>query len=1440
MYQSSPPEVKSHNNMDKCSVVLKVINASGFSIKSAVKRKPRSCVRIHVNKDRVYETTATDTDMPLWNKEFKIVGVQYDTILSFVLCDNGLVPPLTRCRLGSANRTVEELLNLQPEIGGFTLPLTGGTSKALIAISIKEESLAEGIDSSLQQTRREMEEAIHPPLPGSGSTVSQHLKVLVDYLENSRRILDAVAQLHPYLSMAIKLATSVYNIVKDQLDRDLAVLSLVDSMSALHSFVSSLEALKNDFGLLNRLELTMKSILLQTVECLIYIERYSAHTFAGNATRAQFIDIDKRIEAFRTTFAKLASQLDTGLATQVTMTTFRQELKLDRLVLKQSLDPIETTPRQKPCHPNTRHNIISSITTWAYNQSAEPSNILWLRGVAGSGKSAIANSLETLFREQGRRGAFICFDRELAAEANNDPFRVIRTLAFQLSQFDQRIHKEVAKAVERSPPNMQLDAQYHVYLRQPLMSSIGLVDEGPIVILIDGLDECGSEKPPSRSRYSRKPLLDILAQMATPGQLPPCIRIIITSRHIDDFEFALLRLSSTFLIRDLVVSRDDDSDIAIFMRDRLSQTARSHKLDKDWPGEDRLKRFVERADGLFSWAQTACDTIECAEYPFLEPDDVLESLLGRESAQQDDSQTLDDLYDKALHSSLDRYWLRDYPTAYNTVLGVILAAKEPISVTVIDQLLGGPRRASKVLRPLRNLLQYSDDHEPVHLLHLSFRDFISSPDRRESRWFIDVNEHDRRLASRCMDVLRASFQSSTRLSQTFTSPGSHANIYACTQWILHTCGIAVCPTEFARGLQDWLEAYLINWLEAMCDLGKARSISRLLEQLSVWVEAIYDGVRFSYFFAETIATGPPHLRRSAIPFAPTESRLFKLFHHSDAPTIMGGYVPQWSPALRLFKKDRDVDSLAFSPDGRKIVSSGYHVASPDAPYVCVYGTQAWAASAKGTIYKVDTKTGYLLSEYHMYKLDGVPTAHSVADLWVPFDAKETPTTPTSESTQGLHVGPSYRRDMKNSNTHFDIQPTVKYYDELTQRQSPTYSYARFTRAAFSHDGLWVVLGSEDGSLWLVDLQTRTMPYAPLQSARLQGRKAALRMFHSIDFSPDDSWFASGSGDGMVYLWDRKTGNLHNKLGAHTREVTVVKFISSNILLSSAEDGSIIMWDLDKGLPSRTCTVPGILPADGFEPLAFSSDGTKLATCLADGTLRILDVATGEPLGSDIIGHFNPAAAAAFSCDKENPHLVSAAFRDPIHIWDLQKRSTYDWRLSRHHRPPHKVSFFSSGLRVVSWRHEDPQQTKVWDAGSGREMKMSPYDVGARPDSTGSTLLSSSGEPVQLLANKDSEIVPSYLDHTSQLNAAADNSRVSLRIDENVEDEDHKIFEDLSLDLQFDIETGILSSREGKEVWMLPKEFEARSYAIWRNYLALGLWNCRVIVVYIPEDLIVSV
>ncbi|EED79014.1 predicted protein [Postia placenta Mad-698-R] len=802
-------------NMNKCSVVLKVIDASGISIKSIVKRKPRSCVRIRINKDRVYETTATDTDVPVWNKEFKIVGVRYDTILSCELCDNGLVPPVTRQSLGSADRTVEELLRLQPEIGVIQLSLTGGTSKALITISIKEESLAEGIDSSLQQTQRELEEAVHPPLSGSGLTVSQNLKALVDSLENSKHILDAIAQLHPYLGVAIKLATSVYNIVKDQLDRDRAVLSLVDSMSTLYSFVSSLQTLRNDFDLLTRLELVMKSILLQTVECLIYIERYRAHAFA-------------------------------------------------------------------------------------------------------------------------------------------------------------------------------------------------------------------------------------------------------------------------------------------------------------------------------------------------------------ESAEQGDTHPLDDLYDKALHSSLDRYWLKDYPKAYNAVLGVILAAKEPISVNVIDQLLEGPkgpRRASKVLSPLRNLLRYSNDHEPVHLLHLSFRDFISSPDRRESRWFIDVIEHNRRLANCCMDVLRASFQPSASISQTSTSPETDANTYACTQWILHICDMTDCPTEFARFLQDWLEAYLINWLETMSTLGKARIISSLLEQLLVWVEAspvrttlptngdlrslVYDGVRFSTFFSETIATGPSLVRPSALPFAPTESRLFKLYHHPNAPTIMGGYLPQWSPALRLFDPDMKVDSLAFSPDGRQIVSSGDHAwsyfdvsdvlrvwdveagteAIPTQPLdersfatFSPDGTQAWAASAKGTIYKVDTKTGHLLSEYHMQESDGAPTAQSFADLWVPFDAKETP---ASKSTQDLFFGPSHQRSMSDPNTHSDNQPIAKYHDELTQLQSPTYSDAQFTRAAFSHDGLWVVLGSEDGSLWLVDLQTRTMPYAPLQSAGLQDRDAAKRMFHSIDFAPDDSF-----KELVDHNDERKEGGVH--------------------------------------------------------------------------------------------------------------------------------------------------------------------------------------------------------------------------------------------------------------------------------------------------------------------------
>lgn len=143
---------------------------------------------------------------------------------------------------------------------------------------------------------------------------------------------------------------------------------------------------------------------------------------------------------------------------------------------------------RRQCLPGTRQSemrvVYESIT------SDDWCRLLWLTGPAGFGKSTLATTLSSDLGKFGRRAAFLFFNRDV--KDRSTPSTVIRTLAFQLALFDNRIAAPILKALERNQSIADSPAsdQFVELILEPLLSvSQELSAEGPIVIIVDALDE---------------------------------------------------------------------------------------------------------------------------------------------------------------------------------------------------------------------------------------------------------------------------------------------------------------------------------------------------------------------------------------------------------------------------------------------------------------------------------------------------------------------------------------------------------------------------------------------------------------------------------------------------------------------------------------------------------------------------------------------------------------------------------------------------------------------------------------------------------------------------------------------------------------------------------------------------------------------------------------
>ena len=129
-------------------------------------------------------------------------------------------------------------------------------------------------------------------------------------------------------------------------------------------------------------------------------------------------------------------------------------------------------------------------------ETPSSSKILYLFGSEGTGKTAIAQTIAEYCQANGILGASFFFSR-VSSERNTDN-NVIATLAYQLCVTIPELRLPIAKAVENDLSTFQkdVDTQMERLIINPIIQA---ADEGktlryPILIVIDGLDECEGPK----------------------------------------------------------------------------------------------------------------------------------------------------------------------------------------------------------------------------------------------------------------------------------------------------------------------------------------------------------------------------------------------------------------------------------------------------------------------------------------------------------------------------------------------------------------------------------------------------------------------------------------------------------------------------------------------------------------------------------------------------------------------------------------------------------------------------------------------------------------------------------------------------------------------------------------------------------------------------------
>nr|WP_246275582.1 WD40 repeat domain-containing protein [Brasilonema bromeliae] len=134
--------------------------------------------------------------------------------------------------------------------------------------------------------------------------------------------------------------------------------------------------------------------------------------------------------------------------------------------------------------------------------------------------------------------------------------------------------------------------------------------------------------------------------------------------------------------------------------------------------------------------------------------------------------------------------------------------------------------------------------------------------------------------------------------------------------------------------------------------------------------------------------------------------------------------------------------------------------------------------------------------------------------------------------------------------------------------------------------------------------------------------------NTVAISPDGQTLASGDNVGVIKLWDLNSGRLIRTIsGAHSNTVTKIVFTpDGRSFISASRDRTIKLWSVTTGQSVRALTGHN----NWVNDIAINPNGQTLASAAKDG-IKLWNLTTGE-LITTLYGHSDWVSAIAFSPD----------------------------------------------------------------------------------------------------------------------------------------------------------------------------------------------------------------